>query len=31
MCPKKGINTVKGLEHKSSEEQLKEMGLFSLE
>jgi len=31
MCPKKGSEAVKGLEHKSYREQLKELGWFSLE
>ena len=31
MCPGKGNEAVKGLERKSSGEQLKELGLFNLE
>ena len=31
MCSEKGSEAVKGLEHKSDGEQLKELGLFSLE
>jgi len=31
MCPEKGSEAVKGLEHKSYGEQLRELGLFSLE
>jgi len=31
MCPKKGSEAVKGLEHKSYREQLQELGWFSLE
>ena len=31
MCPEKGSEAVKGLEHKSYEEWLREVGLFSLE
>ena len=30
-CPEKGNRAVKGLEHKSYEEQLRELGLFGLE
>jgi len=30
-CPEKGNKAVKGLKHKSYEEQLRELGLFSLE
>ena len=31
MCPEKGSRAVKGLEHKSDGEQLRELGLFRLE
>ena len=31
MCPEKGSRAVRGLEHKSDGEQLRERGLFSLE
>ena len=31
MYPEKGSEAVKGMEHKSYEEQLRELGLFSLE
>ena len=31
MCPEKGNEAVKGLEHKSYGEQLRELGLFSLQ
>ena len=31
MCPEKSNKAVKGLEHKSYEEQLRKLGLFSLE
>ena len=31
MCPQKGNEAVKGLEHKSYGDQLRELGLFSLE
>ncbi len=31
MCPKKGSEAVRCLEHKSYGEQLRELGLFSLE
>ena len=31
MCPEKGNEVVKGLEHKSDEERLRELGVFSLE
>ena len=31
MCPEKGNKAVKALEHKSYEDQLKELELFSLE
>ena len=31
VCPEKGNKTMKGLEHKCYGEQLRELGLFSLE
>ena len=31
MCPEKGNKVLKVLEHKSSEERLRELGLFKLE
>ena len=30
MCPEKGSEAVRSLEHKSYEKQLRELGLFSL-